>query len=296
MDNIRGSLFMVLAMVGFALEDTFIKLLTADLPVGQILVMIGMGGCLIFALITRIQGNRVFTRHLLSLPVMLRNFGELASGCLYISALALTPLSSVSAILQAAPLAVTLGAALFLGEAVGWRRWSAIIVGFCGVLMVVRPGLEGFEPASLLAVASVIGLALRDLATRRIPQTVKSTQLACYGFAAIIPAGLFLLAFVEPARALSSDNWLYIAIAWVVGGTGYYAIVTATRIGEVSVVMPFRYTRLLFALIIGVLVFSERPDAWTLGGAALIIGSGVYTLLREARLRRRLTPKRPGRL
>ncbi|MCZ0812128.1 MAG: DMT family transporter [Pseudomonadota bacterium] len=287
MENLRASALMVLAMFGFALEDMFIKRLSLDLPVGQILIMLGSGGAVAFGLIALARGHRLFSRDLLSGPVLLRNLGELIGTLGFVTAIALTPLSSASAILQATPLAVTLGAALFMGEQVGWRRWSAIIVGFVGVLLVIRPGLEGFEPASLFAVQAVIGLALRDLATRAVPRSVTSMQLSSYGFATTVPAGAVLIWLSGGAVSPDAANWRDIGLALLLGVGAYYAIVAAMRFGEVSFVTPFRYTRLVFALVIGVTVFGERPDALTLTGAAIIIGSGLYTLLREQRLHRR---------
>ena len=287
MENLRGSALMVLAMAGFALEDMFIKRLAADLPIGQILMLLGLGGAVIFGLAALSRGHRLFSRDLLAGPVLLRNLGELIGTVGFVTAIALTPLASASAILQATPLAVTLGAALFLGEQVGWRRWSAILVGFAGVLMVIRPGLAGFEPASLFAVQAVFGLALRDLATRAVPRTVTSMQLSSYGFATIVPAGAVLLWVSGGAATPDAANWRDIAFALLLGVAAYYAIVAAMRVGEVSFVTPFRYTRLIFALIIAVVMFGERPDALTLTGAAIIIGSGLYTLLRERRLKRR---------
>ncbi|HKL56128.1 MAG: DMT family transporter [Roseovarius sp.] len=287
MENLRASALMVLAMFGFALEDMFIKRLSADLPVGQILIMLGSGGAVAFGIIALARGHRLFSRDLLSGPVLLRNLGELIGTLGFITAIALTPLSSASAILQATPLAVTLGAALFMGEQVGWRRWSAIFVGFAGVLLVIRPGLEGFEPASLFAVQAVIGLALRDLATRAVPRSVTSMQLSSYGFATTVPAGVVLIWLSGGAVNPDPANWRDICLALMLGVGAYYAIVAAMRFGEVSFVTPFRYTRLVFALVIGVTVFGERPDALTLTGAAIIIGSGLYTLLREQRLHRR---------
>ena len=155
---------MVAAMAGFAVEDACIKLIAEVMPVGQILALLGAGGTLVFAALARRSGARLVSRDALARPVLLRNLGDVSAAVCFVTALALTPLSSASAILQAAPLAVTAGAALFLGERVGWRRWSAIAVGFAGVLMIVRPGLDGFLPASIFAVLSVAGLALRDVA------------------------------------------------------------------------------------------------------------------------------------
>lgn len=287
MDNLRGSMLMVLAMAGFAGEDLFIKLLAQDMPVGQILMMLGAGGCAVFAIATRAQGTRLISPVLLSRPVILRNLGEIIAAVTYVTALALADLSTVSAILQATPLAVTLGAALFLGAQVGWRRWSAILVGFAGVLMIVRPGLDAFHISSVFAVISVIGLAIRDLATRAIPSQISSMQLSCYAFGVMVPTGAVVLAFQGGAAMPSPLGWAFVLGALIFGVLGYYFIVGAMRIGEIAAVTPFRYARLLFALVIGMTLLGERPDIWTLIGAAIIIASGLYTLIREQRLARR---------
>ena len=283
MENLRGSVLMVLAMAGFALEDMFIKRLAEAMPVGQIIALVGSGGAVIFAAICVGQGRRLWSRDLLARPVILRNLGEMAGTLCFVTAIALTPLSQASAIIQAMPLAVTLGAALFLGAPVGWRRWSAILVGFAGVLMVVRPGFAGFAPASLFAVGAVVALATRDLATRAVPPAISSMQLSAYAFATLVPTGAILLALSGGPVAVGTGALRDLALALTCAVSAYYAIVAAMRVGEVAVVTPFRYTRLVFALIIGVAVFGERPDVWTLTGAAVIVASGLYTIMREAR-------------
>lgn len=281
MENVRGSLLMVGAMVGFALEDVLIKQMAAALPMGQVLALIGCGGALVFGALTLATGRRVLTPALLSWPVALRNLGEMIASVCFVAALVLTTLSSASAILQATPLAVTLGAALFLGESVGWRRWTAIGVGFAGVLLIIQPGLAGFAPASLLAVIAVAALALRDLVSRAVPPEITSVQLAAWAFASIVPAGLaMMLVMGTPAVMPAGPDVARLGAVFVVGGSGYYALVRATRTGEVSVVVPFRYTRLVFAMILGNLVFGERPDPLMLSGAALIVGTGLYTIWR----------------
>ncbi|ALG90181.1 MULTISPECIES: DMT family transporter [Actibacterium] len=291
MDNFRGILLMVAAMAGFAVEDMFIKRAAETLPVGQILLILGFGASTIFSVMALRRGQRLFSRSLLSRPVMLRNGGEVVGTFGLVTAIALTPISSASAILQATPLVVTLGAALFLGEQVGWRRWSAIAVGLAGVLLVIRPGLEGFRPASLFALFGVFGLATRDLATRATPRSVSSLQLSAYGFAMLVPLGAALLIIAAPPQPVSAVNGARLAGAIAMGAVSYYALVEAMRVGDVSVITPFRYSRLLFALIIGTLAFGERPDAMTLIGSAVIIGSGLYTFARE----RALSSRRKGR-
>ena len=286
-DNLRGSLLMIAAMFAFAIEDMYIKLLSGALPVGQILICLGAGGGLVFALIAWRRGERLSDPALRTRAVILRNLCEAFGTIGFVTALALSPISTASAILQATPLFVTLGAALMFGEAVGWRRWTAIAAGFCGVMLVIRPGTEGFNPYALFAVMAVFGLGARDLFTRLVPPSVSSVQISTLAFATLVPTGLVLLAIEGRGMVWPGglDQWrLFACIA--VGVVAYYLIVAATRVGDISLVTPFRYTRIVFALGVGYLAFDERPDALTLLGAVIIVASGVYTLLREARMRR----------
>jgi|TARA_B110000090_G_scaffold189315_1_gene220245 drug/metabolite transporter (DMT)-like permease len=284
MENLRAIALMVLSMAGFAIEDMLIKYIALEMPTGQFLMLIGAGGALIFTLMAWRQGQAVLSADFLRPTIIIRNLGEVIGTLGFVTALVLTPLSSASAILQATPLAVTLGAALFLREAVGWRRWSAILIGFCGVVAVIRPGLEGFQPASLFAVLGVIGLATRDVATRATPATISSLVLSAHGFGMLVPAGAFLLWISGGAVAPSAQGYGLLFTALIIGVSAYYALTLSMRLGDVAVVTPFRYVRLVFALFIGVTVFDEQLDAWTLGGAAIIILSGLYTFFRERQL------------
>jgi drug/metabolite transporter (DMT)-like permease len=284
MENLRAIALMVLSMAGFAIEDMLIKYIALEMPTGQFLMLIGAGGALIFTLMAWRQGQAVLSADFLQPTIIIRNLGEVIGTLGFVTALVLTPLSSASAILQATPLAVTLGAALFLREAVGWRRWSAILIGFCGVVAVIRPGLEGFQPASLFAVLGVIGLATRDVATRATPAPISSLVLSAHGFGMLVPAGAFLLWISGGAVAPSAQGYGLLFAALIIGVSAYYALTLSMRLGDVAVVTPFRYVRLVFALFIGVTVFHEQPDAWTLGGAAIIILSGLYTFFRERQL------------
>ncbi|MCG3267564.1 DMT family transporter [Yoonia sp. I 8.24] len=294
MDNIRGSILMVAAMLGFAFEDMFIKLIADALHVGQILMILGAGGGVIFAVLAQRYGDALWSRDLLHPAVLIRNVGEVIGTFGFVTAVALTPISSASAILQATPLAVTIGAALFLGETVGWRRWVAVTIGLGGVLLVLRPGLDGFDANSLFAVQGVIGLAIRDLATRRVPSTVTSRQISTYAFLILVPMGAIVL-FVSGTTPVmpGPTDIARLGGAVLVGVIAYYMLVGATRIGQMSLIAPFRYTRLVFALAIGIIVFDETIDALTLLGAAIIVTSGIYTLWREARLRRTSLASKP---
>jgi len=274
---------MVAAMAGFALEDVLFKQLAARLPAGQVLAVTGAAGGALFTTLASVGGRSVLTRDLLARPVLLRNLTEAMGSAVFVTALVLSTLSTASAILQATPLVVTLGAALFLGEKVGWRRWTAIGMGFVGVLLIVQPGTSAFQPASLFAVATVFLLAVRDLSSRAVPAGIASTQITAWGFFSCVPAGvlMMLVTGVQPLMPHTMELVRFAAIL-TVGGIGYYSLVAAMRIGEVSAVVPFRYSRLVFALLLGRYVFDERPDTLMLGGAALIVGTGLYTIWRSA--------------
>ena len=284
MDNLRGSAFMVCAMAFFALEDMMIKAASVSLPAGEILVFFGIGGSLFFSLLTLRRGEAIFPPEALSKSVLVRALFEMLGRVAFTLALVFTPLSSTSAILQATPLVVVLGAAIFFGEKVGWRRWSAILVGFVGVLFIIRPGLEGFESSALFAVLGMLGFAGRDLATRAAPASLSNVQLGVYGFLVLIIAGVGLMIFNGDVVVPDFKSSMQVLAATVFGVIAYYALTLAMRTGEVSAVTPYRYTRLVFALIVGFLVFGERPDAMTLIGSAIIVSGGIYTLLHNRKV------------
>ena len=275
---------MVASMAAFALEDMFIKAATGTLPVGQVLIFFGVGGTLIFMGLTYRRGERVLHPAIMSPLIIIRAICEVIGRLCFTLAIALTPLSSASAILQATPLVVALGGVVFFSEKVGLRRWLAIGVGFVGVLLIIRPGLDGFEMASLFAVAGTLGFAGRDLATRAAPAVLSNVQLGVYGFFMLIPTGIAMLIYtggwVWPSVLVSAQ----LGGAVIVGVLAYYSLTAAMRMGEISVVAPFRYTRLVFALILGSLVFSETPDFMTLAGSAVIVLSGLYTVIRSRKL------------
>lgn len=286
-ENFRGAILMVISMVLFAGEDMFIKLLTQQLPYSQVLTIFAVLGFVVFAIMLRARGGRLWTRDLMLPMVMLRNLGEMIGAIGIVAALALTDLATTAVIMQALPLVIVLAAATFLREPVGWRRWSALLVGFGGVLLIVRPGLDGFQPASIAALIGVLGLALRDIATRQLPLRLHSDQISASAFAAMGVAGLvWALVLGQRFQIPTSTDWLLFLGGIVMGVSGYALLVTATRIAEASAMAPYRYARLIFSLLIAVVIFRESPDALTLTGAAIIVSSGCYTMWREARLRR----------
>ena len=282
-ENLRGAGLMTLAMALFALEDMFVKKAAQSLPVGEVLMLFGAGGMICFAALALASGQRLWHPAVASRLMGIKAGFEITGRLGYTLGIALTPLSNASAILQATPLVVVAGAALFFRERVGAARWAAVGIGFLGVLVILRPGLEGFVPAALWTVLGLLGFAGRDLATRAAPKVLTNFQLGLYGFAALIPAGGIILAVTGGAVMPTPVSLLPVLGAILFGVTAYWALTKAMRLGEVAVVTPFRYTRLLFALALGILVFRESLDTATLVGAALVVGSGVYTLLAGAR-------------
>lgn len=267
---------MVAAMGGFALEDAFLKRAARELPIGQVLIVFGVGGALVFAAIARRNGSALLVPEALSRPMLARALFEVVGRLFYFLAIVLTPLSAATAILQTTPVLVVLGASLYFGERVGWRRWCAVIAGLLGVVIVLRPSTSDFSALSLLTVVGVVGFAGRDLASRAAPSTLATHHLGFYGFLTIVVAGVLVAAwggqaFMRPGPAAAAC----LAGAVAVGTFAYAALMKAMRTGDVATVTPFRYTRLLFGLGLGVALFGERIDATMLLGCAIILLAGL---------------------
>lgn len=285
--NRRGAGFMCLAMLGFAVEDALLKIAAGSLPIGQVLVTFGILGVIAFSAWTVAAGEPPLSRAMLGRAMILRSLSEIIGRLFFMLAIALTPLSTASAILQATPLVVMVGAVVIFGERIGPRRWLAVAAGLAGVLMILRPGAEGFGPLSLLAVMAMLGFAGRDLATRAAPPALSFRQLGVLGFSMLVVAGLIALPFGPAPRLPDASTWLGLVAASVAGIGAYTALTIAMRTGEVGAVTPFRYTRLVFAMIAGMAVFGERPDLWTVIGSALVILAGIAALrLNRPRLSR----------
>ncbi len=276
-DNQRGALFMIASMAGFAVEDVFVKAAAGLMPLGQVLLCIGLAGMSAFALMARSRGEPVLPAAFLSRPMLIRCGFEITGRLFYGLAITLTALSTTSAILQATPLVVVAGAALVFGERVSLQRWLAVLAGFAGVLVILRPGAE-FTALSLLAVVGLLGFAGRDLATRAAPKGLSNRQLGALGFAMLATAGAVLLAFEGGAVIPGASGLALLAGGTVFGAAGYHALTFAMRTGEVGAVTPFRYSRLVFAMILAAVFFGEHPDALTWIGSALVIGSGLFAI------------------
>ena len=277
---------MVLAMLGFAVEDAFFKSATGSggVSAGVGTIFFGLFGTLACVGYAFVKGDPIWSRAYVRGPLLIRSGFEIIGRLFFALSLAYASLAATSAILQAAPLVVTLGAVFVLKEQVGVRRWVAMTIGFFGVLLILRPTPSGFDATVIFAVLGMIGFAGRDLMTRASPPDVSTSQLGILGFLMVLIAGFIITLFeTDPATVPTVAASLKLAGTVLAGLVGYTALTLAMRTGEVSVVAPFRYSRLLIALVFAYFIFGERPDLLTLMGAALIVGSGIYTLIRSGR-------------
>lgn len=283
-ENLRGAGFMVLMAAGYSSNDTFMKAVSADLPLFQAVFLRGLIATVLLAGIAVAQGAlRVRLGRRDRRLISARCLAEIGATVCFLTALFNMPIANATAILQSIPLAVTLAAALVYQEPVGWGRYLAIGIGFLGVVILIRPGAEGFDLYALWAVAAVIFIVVRDLSTRQLSPDTPGITVA-------LLTSAVLTAFA--GTMLVWSDWTPVATAHLglLGGAacclivGYVCGVRAMRTGEVGFVQPFRYTLLLWAMLFGILVFGEWPDAWMLLGSAIVVGTGLFTLHRERQL------------
>ena len=276
-ENLLGIAWMIASMAAFAIEDGFLKTVTKQLPVGQVLMMFGAAGLCVFALMARRAGAAILQTQVLTKNMLFRAVFEFFGRLFYILAIALTPISSATAILQSAPLFVVLGARIFLREKVDAKTWLAIFVCLLGVMIILRPSTEDFSPMSLLAVVGTLGFVGRDLFSRTAPPSLTKEVLGFYGFTNMMIAGAcFAVWDGKPFVPLQAQQLLMLGAALMVGIFAYTALMIAMRTGSIVEVTPYRYSRLLFGIFIGVAVFDEQLDAPMLLGCAVVIGAGLF--------------------
>lgn len=280
--NTRGAMLMTASMTAFTVNDTFVKLLGDHLPFFQFLLLrsLGAAGFLLFlawrsgALLLPKRGNDRWL-------IIVRSLAEVVAAYFFLTALIHMPIANVTAILQALPLTVALGAALVLKEPVGWRRFTAIGIGFIGVYLIVRPGAEGFSVYAVYALLAVVAVTVRDLTARRLSHEVRSLTVALCAVMSVLTFAAVGAAFGPAWEPVSGRDWIWLggSVLTIIGG--YLFSVSAMRIGEIGFVAPFRYSSLLVALVLGLLVFGDWPDHITLVGAAIVVATGLFTLWRE---------------
>src|SRR5882757_1894229 len=283
-DNTRGILFMLGCCVCFIVNDTFVKLASADFTIPQVIVLRSLMALPLVVAFCWRQGTLEKLWSVRDRFLGLRTVAELGGTAAYLTALARMDIAVSTAIAQTTPLAVTAGAALFFGEKVGWRRWSAIAIGFAAMLVIIRPGGSGFSPWSLLVLLTVAFVVMRDLSSRRMAPWIDPIAVAFVSLVALIPLGLALSVF-EPWRPITSSALIYCFAAALTLIIAYVLIVSAVRLGEISVVAPFRYSVLLWAILIQIVVFGVWPDRWTLIGSAILVATGLFTIYRERKVK-----------
>ena len=277
---------MAAAMAGFTMNDTITKAVSAEMNFGQVMLVRGLFAMALIAALAFHQRVMRPLRTILIRPVALRVIGEVGGAVSFLAAITHLPLANTSAILQALPLLITLGAALAFREPVGWRRWLAIGAGFVGVLIIVRPGAAGFNQFSLLALTSVMFCAVRDLATKQIPTHIPSLFITLLTTVTVMTAGAAILVPLGGWTPPSGRALGLLALAAVLVLIGYQCIIMALRAGDISAVAPFRYSALLWAMLLGYLVFGDVPDGMMVTGASIIVLSGLYAFYRERKRHR----------
>lgn len=281
--NTQGALYMAASMAGFSCSDALSKSVISVMNAGEIMFLRGLFTSLFVYLLARHMGALRSWKVILQPMIALRILCEAAAAATYITALGMMPIANASAIQQAVPLAVTFGAVLFLKEQVGWRRWTAIAVGFIGVLIIIRPGPEGFTAAALLGIACMFVTAARDLATRCIDKDVPSLMVTVSTAISITIFGAALTGPFGGWQPVSATSLSHIFLASILVLIGYQAVILAMRTGEISFVAPFRYLSLIWSTLLGLIFFGEMPDSWAIIGAIIVIGSGLYTFYRESK-------------
>ena len=276
---------MALAMALFVVNDIFTKLARVHWEAGQILIVRGLVAIVLIGMWIRLSGAMGGLGYLRHPRVALRAGLEAFVAATFVTALGRLPLADLTAILMLSPLLITAFSMLFFGEAVGWRRWLAVLAGFAGMLLIVRPGGTLDGPGVALALASTVGVALRDLVTRHLPAAIPSPIVVLSTTLATIVTGLAMTGTLGGWQPIAREPLVYAAIAAVFVAAGNYAIIVACRIADLTVIAPFRYTLLVWSILAGLLVFGEWPNAMALAGVGLIAGSGLYTIHRE-RVRR----------
>ncbi len=282
--NQLGALLMMGSMAGFTFNDTLVKTVGGAMPLSQILTLRGIvTSVLIYALARKLGA--------LHWHLPRRDWGLIAARCgtevaatyLFLTALMVTPIANLTAILQALPLTITLGAAVFFGEPVGWRRMSAILVGFCGILLIVRPDVDGFGEGTHYALGAVVAITGRDLLTRRMSPEVPSLVVTLLASLSVLVFAVLMSTQVtwQPVSVTSLAALVGAALFIFVG---YLCSVMTMRVGDVAFISPFRYTGLLWALLLGWAVFSDWPDVLTLLGAVIVVATGLFTLYRERQI------------
>lgn len=272
---------MVLSLFVFMLSEAITKWLTQGYPIGQIVFIRS------FFFFVPIVAIICFQRDWRALRVqnwrlqLLRAILFVASSFLIVASIKLLPLANAVALIHSAPLMITALAAILLAERVGFHRWCAVIIGFIGILIMARPTADAFQLSAFVAVGAAAATALRDIVTRKMGTTESTKAILAFSTAALI-----LVSGLTTHFYWISPNMVDLALmaaSGVLMGTAHYLLIEAYRWAEAGIVSPFKYTSLIWATLLGYLIWGDLPDQWVISGAALIMGGGLYVLHREAK-------------
>lgn len=280
-DNQRGAVYINVAMLAFTLNDTCMKAVTQSLPLFQAITLRGVLTTVILLAIAAMTGGvRLWPGPRDGRIVLLRSVAEILATVTFFAALLHMPLANLSAIMQSLPLAVTLAAAIVFRDPIGWRRLLAIAIGFLGVLLIIRLGTDAFNFWSVMGMASVAAVVVRDLATRRLSRGVPSATVALWASIAVTGMGIVGSQWTG-WQPVSLTDALWIAGATINLVIGYMTVVMMMRVGDIGFVAPFRYMALLWAILLGWLIFGTLPDGLTVLGGAIVVATGIFTLWRD---------------
>ena len=281
---LRAIILMIFGMFFFMLGDLFLKLASAHLPLGMVVAFLGLGMTALFGVMMHRADESLFASHYWHGAMVMRCAGEAIGVIGVIIAVAYAPLSTVTAIMQSLPLVLTFMGAVLLKERVGIHRITALIMGLIGVLIIIRPGLDAFDFFASFTLIGVLGMAIRDFGTRIMPPEISTLALSFWGSVSIIFTGLVMMAFSQDWALPNQTGIIYCGALIVTAAIGTLSVSTAMRLGELGVISPFRYVRVVFGIGAGMIVFHESVDAPTYIGCLIVVLAGLYSWMREQKL------------
>jgi drug/metabolite transporter (DMT)-like permease len=276
-DNRRGVLAISLGMASFVANDTIVKYVSQGMPASQLILVRGLMACALLSVIAHATGATRRLADVFDRRVMVRAGLDSLGTITYLVSLFHIPLANATAINMATPLVVTVLAVLAFREQVHATRWLAIAVGFAGVLLVVQPRGPEFSGYALLCLVGTLFQATRDFATRLIDRAIPSTLVTLSTAVAVTVLSALWSVFQEWQPLRPAQVGL-LATASVFLSAGYFLLTVAMRAGEMSLIAPFRYTGLVFAVVLGYIVWGHVPDAWAWAGIALLLGAGLWLM------------------
>ncbi len=290
----RGIAIIIVTMMIFACQDAVTKYLAQDYSAAQIIwVRYVLFALFALALARRKRPLRDVLRSKMPWLQLLRSLVIVVEIGIFVIALRHLPLADTHALMATFPLMVTALSAIFLGEAVGVRRWSAVVVGFLGVLIILRPGIGVFEEAALWALLSAFLFACYQVLTRVVGRHDDGETSLLY----MAVVGAVVMSFIGPFywTPPTAEGWIGLIVLTITGTIGHLFLIKALELAPASTLQPFNFTLLVWATVVGFLVFGEFPDGWTIAGAIVVASGGLYTIYRERIRKPPGARHRPGR-